>query len=180
MCEKPTYRRTCQEYKNLGLAEEANCKIDPDGEGPATPFVVRCKASADHDDALTVVNHHKVGPRKVSPDSLDEPSGYYHHYKYTVKLKQIKFVISQSKSCRQFVRFRCYASKLLPTGQPMARWMGPRHDNSISDHWPGAPAGSNKCACGVNRTCADPTLPCNCDIGDTTWREDKGNQLFCA
>ena len=48
---------------------------------------------------------------------------------------------------------------------------------TVTDHWPGAPAGSNKCACGVNGTCADPKLPCNCDIGDKTWREDKGRLL---
>ncbi|XP_068741835.1 contactin-associated protein-like 2 [Montipora capricornis] len=174
-CEKPTYRKTCQEYKNLGLAQEAHCKVDPDGEGPVAPFVVRCNATAHQDDAVTIVSHSDaVASRKVSQANYIGQREYYHHYKYPATRKQIKGLVSQSKWCRQFVRFKCYASKLLPAGHPTVRWMGLGHDTVISDHWPGAPAGSNKCACGVNGTCADPSLPCNCDIGDKTWREDEG------
>ena len=50
----------------------------------------------------------------------------------------------------------------------------------MSDYWPGAPAGSMKCACGVNRTCANPGLACNCDIGDEKWREDEGRPQYAS
>ncbi|EDO28997.1 predicted protein, partial [Nematostella vectensis] len=40
--------------------------------------------------------------------------------------------------------------------------------------WGGAPTGSNKCACGVTGTCANPAYRCNCSSNDGTWREDSG------
>ena len=34
---------------------------------------------------------------------------------------------------------------------------------------------SDKCACGVTESCANSTLPCNCDANDLVWRSDEGD-----
>lgn len=173
LCEKPIYRRTCQEYKNLGLAEDATCKVDPDGEGPLEPFKVLCNAS-DERHVITVVRHNKAGPQRISSGRFFRGTGYLHHLEYSVTdMKQIRGLIGRSENCQQFVKFKCFASKIHPSGSDPVRWKGV-HPSLISDHWPGAPAGSNKCACGVNGTCTNPRYNCNCDIGDNTWREDGG------
>ena len=31
------------------------------------------------------------------------------------------------------------------------------------------------CACGDTMSCADPSMRCNCDINDVTWRLDEGD-----
>lgn len=180
LCERPIYLRTCQEYKNLGLADDAYCKVDPDAEGPIGPLKVLCNVSADQKQAVTLINHNKVGPQLVSSGAdYVNPSVYIHRIQYPADLDEIKALIARSDRCRQFVSFKCFGSKLLqsPMGPVQVLWqtggMG-----LVTDHWPGAPAGSRKCACGVNGTCADPRLSCNCDIGDQTWREDKGKAYF--
>lgn len=172
-CEQPIYLRSCQEYKNLGLADDAHCKVDPDAEGPAGPLKVLCNVT-DQDRAVTLINHNKIGPQPVSAADFPHENidVFIHYVKYPDDMERIKALIAQSDRCRQFVSFRCFGSKLMLS--PMSvNWMG-GGPKTVTDHWPGAPAGSGKCACGVNGTCADPRLPCNCDLGDKTWREDKG------
>jgi len=41
-------------------------------------------------------------------------------------------------------------------------------------YWGGAEPGSNKCACGMDSSCAKPELLCNCDKNDAVWREASG------
>ncbi|KAL9975012.1 hypothetical protein ACROYT_G012127 [Oculina patagonica] len=50
------------------------------------------------------------------------------------------------------------------------------HVTSITQktYWGGASPGSGKCACGMTNSCADLSLPCNCDKNDQVWREDSG------
>ena len=121
----------------------------------------------DQNYAVAIISYDKAGPQKVSSAKFFPSYGYYHKLKYSVKMELIRALIAQSGRCRQFVNFKCLASKLLPPpDQERVRWKGPGLGSLISDHWPGAPAGSNECACAVNGTCADPSLSCNCDIGD--------------
>ena len=47
-------------------------------------------------------------------------------------------------------------------------------DSTKMTYWGGASPGSGKCACGMNNTCADSKLACNCDKNDRKWREDSG------
>ena len=177
-CERPIYLRTCQEYKNLGLAEDAYCKVDSDAEGPAGPLKVLCNVT-DENQTVSLINHNKIGPQLVvSADVNHMDLVYIHYVKYQDDLEGIKALIAHSERCRQFVSFKCFETKLMHSPLFPVLWGG-GGVKTITDHWPGAPAGSNKCACGVNRTCADPRLPCNCDIGDKTWREDKGRLLSC-
>ena len=181
-CERPIYLRTCQEYKNLGLADDAYCKVDSDAEGPAGPIKVLCNVT-DENQTVSLIDHNKIGPQLVASADVkyvNEDLLYIHYVKYQDDLKGIRALIAQSDRCRQFVSFKCFETKLMPHASLFpVLWGGGDAMKTVTDHWPGAPAGSNKCACGVNGTCADPRLPCNCDIGDKTWREDKGKLLSC-
>ena len=47
-------------------------------------------------------------------------------------------------------------------------------DYSKMTYWGGASPGSGKCACGMTRSCANPSYGCNCDKDDFVWREDSG------
>ena len=176
-CERPIYLRTCQEYKNLGLADDAYCKVDSDAEGPAGPLKVLCNVTHDENLVVSLIDHKKVGPQLIaSADVNHEDLVYIHYVKYQDDLEGIKALIAESDQCRQFVSFRCFETKLMQASVFPVLWGG-GGVKTVTDHWPGAPARSKKCACGVNGTCADPRLPCNCDTGDKTWREDKGRLL---
>ena len=45
-CEESIYQRSCQEYKDLGLNEDAYCYVDPDGYGKIRPFKVLCNMTS--------------------------------------------------------------------------------------------------------------------------------------
>ena len=176
LCELPIYLRTCLEYRNLGLAEDAYCKVDPDSEGPIGPLKVLCNMT-NHNQATTIINHNRIGPQLISSNPrFSNSEVYIHRIKYHDNLERIKALIAQSEQCRQFVSFRCFEAKLMqsPVGPAQVGWLGGGRYELVTDHWPGASAGSGKCACGMNRTCADSKVSCHCDIGDKTWREDKG------
>ena len=178
ICKKPIYLRTCQKYRNLGLAEDAYCKVDLDAEGPLEPFKVLCNVSKQN-RTMTVVQHNKIGPQRVSVsyNKFITDIAFFHHVTYSLKMKEISALIAQSEGCRQFVSFKCFGSKLLqaPTRLAEVSFKG-ASSALVSDRWPREPAGSDKCACKVNGTCADPheELSCNCDVGDETWREGGG------
>ena len=64
------------ENRNLGLAEDAYCKVDPDSEGPIGigPLKVLCNMT-NHDQAITVINQSRVGPQLISSSpSLHPPN----------------------------------------------------------------------------------------------------------
>lgn len=179
-CSIPLYRATCQEYKALGMVQDAYCKVDPDGTGPLGTFDVLCNMTAS-DAAKTIINHDKEGKHQVTLDATDLGSHYFQRISYgsNLQVASIRALILRSANCRQFIRYDCYNSKLLnsPIGPEHVQWLS---SNAVpQNYWGGAPAGSNKCACGVKKTCVDPSKYCNCDAdGDDKWREDSG-ELKC-
>ena len=46
-------------------------------------------------------------------------------------------------------------------------------DSTKMTYWGGASV-NDKCACGMNNSCAEPSYGCNCDKNDKVWREDSG------
>ena len=67
--------------------------------------------------------------------------------------------------------YECYRSMLFREGG-YAWWVS--RDSTKMTYWGGASPGSDKCACGMNNSCADPSYGCNCDANDNVWREDSG------
>ena len=85
-------------------------------------------------------------------------------------LAQLASLTRVSSYCEQFIKYECYSSVLL---RSRYGWLVSR-DGTKMMYWGGATADSNKCACGMNNTCADPSRPYNCDNNDQVWREDSG------
>lgn len=102
---------------------------------------------------------------------------YFHRITYqNADLASIRALISKSTSCRQYISFNCYKSKILnaPVGPPNAQWLS--STGVLKNYWGGAPSNKDMCACGVTGTCDNPMNLCNCDIGDDKWRQDEGKQ----
>ena len=176
-CEIPLYRRTCQGYKALGMTKDAYCKVDPDGTGPLGSFNVLCNMTAS-DAAMTVINHDKRGKHRVTTSATTLAGHYFQQITYDKDIDSIRALIQRSSSCRQFISYQCYNSKLLnsPVGPAHVQWLS--STSVLQTYWGGAPAGSKKCACGVTNSCAEQSKYCNCDADvDNLWREDSG--AFC-
>ena len=173
-CEIPLYRATCQEYKDLGMGQDAYCQLDPDGTGPLGAFTVMCNMSASK-AAITVITHDKQGKHRVPFGATNLTNRYFQRFTYGSDLGSIRALIQGSSSCKQYIKYDCYNSKLLnsPVGPVHVQWLS---STAVpQNYWGGAPAGSNKCKCGVTKTCEDPSKSCNCDSdNDNRWRQDSG------
>lgn len=173
-CEIPLYRANCQEYKALGMGQDAYCQVDPDGTGPLGAFTVMCNMSAS-EAAITVITHDKQGKHRVPFGATDLANHYFQRISYGSNLDSIRSLIQRSSSCKQYIKYDCYNSKLLnsPVGPEHVQWLS---STAVpQNYWGGAPAGSNKCKCGVTKTCEDPSKSCNCDAdSDNRWRQDSG------
>ena len=167
-------QRTCQDYKALGLTEDSYCYIDPDGSGPLQSFEVLCNMTKQN-SALTIIPvRNSLQRMRVDKNTPLRRNKYYQQMIYPITMDKIAALISVSSHCRQFVRFECKNSPLLnsPRGPPFVSWVNRK--GLLENYWGGAPKGSDKCACGVNKDCSDSSKYCNCDIGDNFWREDSG------
>ena len=78
---------------------------------------------------------------------------------------------SLSQLASQFIKYECYHSILLYRGYGYGWWVS-RGDDKMT-YWGGA-SENGKCACGINKTCANRNQGCNCDENDNVWREDSG------
>lgn len=177
-CESPLYRATCQEYKALGMVHDAYCQVDPDGTGPLRAFTVMCNMSAS-EAAMTVVTHDKQGKHRVSFGAAILANQYFQRITYgsnlQLNLASIRALIERSSNCKQYIRYDCFNSTLLnsPVGPEHVQWLSSTYVRQ--NYWGGAPSGSNKCKCGVTKTCEDPSKFCNCDAAnDNRWRQDSG------
>ena len=99
---------------------------------------------------------------------------YFQRVRYKNDLATIRSIVGNSKMCRQYISYECFRSPLLssPSGPADVSWTS--STGVQMSNWGGAPSQSNKCACGVAGNCADKSKYCNCDIGDSKWREDSG------
>ena len=173
-CQEPIVQKTCQDYMSMGLTEDSYCKIDPDGTGPVNSFEVLCNMTRGNEAVTIVPINNSLKRVKVGDIAFFKNAKYYHHIDYMLAENVIQAIIKSSSECRQFVKYECRNSLLLnsPRGPSHVRWVN--QAGSFEDYWGGAPKDSFKCACGVNKTCADATKYCNCDKGDDVWREDSG------
>uniref|UniRef100_A0A2K5KD93 EGF-like domain-containing protein n=1 Tax=Colobus angolensis palliatus TaxID=336983 RepID=A0A2K5KD93_COLAP len=63
-----------------------------------------------------------------------------------------------------------------PGGYPYSFWIGRNEEQHF--YWGGSQPGIQRCACGLDRSCVDPALYCNCDADQPQWRTDKGLLTF--
>ena len=143
--------------------------INPDGGGGVAPFTVFCDMSDKAGVGVTVISHDSETRTQV--DGCYPPGCYSRNVTYTgASLAQLASLTRVSSHCEQFIKYECHHSRLLGDG---FGWLVSR-DGTKMLYWGGASPDSNKCACGINNTCVNPSFPCNCDENDQVWREDSG------
>ena len=166
--------RNCQELANLGMTNSGIYHLDPDGQDiGAGAISVRCDFSDNsteivHDQSLEMIFDGNCVEQGCERKNLD----------YQVPESQIKALINSSEACQQSIRFDCFLAPLAAIGN---------HDNG---YWSSFNVSqltffhgnrddveeekSHFCQCGINNTCIEPRLPCNCDANLPTWQADEG------
>uniref|UniRef100_A0A8B9F3E8 Contactin associated protein 1 n=1 Tax=Amazona collaria TaxID=241587 RepID=A0A8B9F3E8_9PSIT len=143
-CHKSLYKESCDAYRVSGKTS-GNYTIDPDGSGPLKPFTVYC-------------------------DIRGGGSGRAQGSLYTVPQGQplpVSALANASEYCEQRIELHCYTSPVPAAGLPFSFWMG-RHDERHY-YWGGSRPGIQRCACGLDKNCADPKYFCNCDADHALW-----------
>ena len=168
--------KTCSEIKLYNPhATSGSYVIDPDGDGSYEPFTVHCDMTDKNGVGVTVVGHDSENRTLVK--GYESRGSYVRDINYTgtglTSNSQLFGLLNISTHCEQFIKYECYHTVLLYNGDPWGWWVS--RDNVKMTYWGGAtPADSYKCACGVNNTCANSSLGCNCDKNDEELRNDSG------
>ena len=162
---------SCSAIRKFVSSSSGNYVIDPDGEGGLAPFTAYCDMSDKSGVGVTVISHDSE--RRTLVDGYNGEGDYSRSIHYSgASLSQLASLTEVSSHCEQFIKYECYGS-LFDFGSTPHQWWVSR-DSSQMKYWGGATPGSQKCACGMNNSCADPSKACNCDKNDGVWREDSG------
>ena len=162
------YPVTCSEVKTEISIISGDYLIDPDGIQGENPFSVYCSMNDKEGIGVTVVSHDSEDRTHVN--GFEGAGSYSRHIQYIgASLSQLKGLTEASKSCEQFIKFECRSALL--GRRDHGYWLS--RDGEKMTYWGGATYG-NRCACGMNNSCADPHYFCNCDKNDQIWREDSG------
>ncbi|XP_033116471.1 contactin-associated protein-like 4, partial [Anneissia japonica] len=95
------YLPSCNDIKRAGYTEDNFYGIDPDGSGGVEPFTVKCDMTTELDIGLTIVQHAKKSPVRVR--NRDKPGQFEFRPDYQVTTNQLKKLVMNSRSCRQYV-----------------------------------------------------------------------------
>ena len=123
---------------------------------------------------VTVISHDSE--ERTLVDGCKGPGCYLRDIRYIrASLSQLASLAEASSHCEQFIKYECFHSRLLRNNKnrsnPFGWWVS--RDSSQMTYWGGADPGSNKCACGMNKSCKGKGN-CNCDKNDAQWRADSG------
>ena len=162
------YPETCSVVKKDVSGVSGDYVIDPDGVQDENPFTVHCDMTDRESIGVTVVSHDSE--KRTHVDGFEDAGSYSRDIQYIgASLSQLKGLTEASKRCEQFIKFECWSALLSKNDH--GYWLS--RDGEKMRYWGGATYG-NRCACGMNNSCADSLYPCNCDKNDETWREDSG------
>ncbi len=165
------YPTSCSVIRKHGSSSSGNFVIDPDGEGSLAPFTAYCDMSDKSGVGVTVISHDSESRTLV--DGYNNYGSYSRNIKYSgASLSQLASLTEVSSHCEQFIKYECHHSLLRFASNPYGWWVS--RDSSKMLYWGGASPDSQKCACGMTNSCADPSQACNCDKNDEVWREDSG------
>ncbi|XP_028403327.1 neurexin-4-like [Dendronephthya gigantea] len=116
---------------------------------------------------VTVISHDSEARTYVS--GFEGEGKYVRNVKYEITLEQIVAIINQSRNCEQFIKYECHNANLLHE----TSWWVSRQGKKMN-YWGGAAADSEKCACGMNNSCAIKGQVCNCYKNNGVSHEDSG------
>ena len=151
--------------------ENGTYVIDPDSDGGLPPFNVACDMTDKNGVGVTVISHDSEDRTLVY--GFERAGSYSRDIQYPeADLLQLAGLASVSTHCEQFIKYECIGSKMF-TGKYFHAWWVSR-DSANMTYWGGADPGSDKCACGMTKSCGNPKLPSNCDANDPIGREDSG------
>ena len=120
---------------------------------------------------VTVIGHNSESETVVK--GYETPGSYKRQVRYNLTMNEILAVINESKSCEQFISYKCFQSTIWnANGDQLAWWVS--RQGSKMNYWGGADIDSGKCACGTRQSCGSNKGKCDCDNNDKIWREDSG------
>nr|CAH0110895.1 unnamed protein product [Daphnia galeata] len=160
--------RTCHEARlaNPSLTSDVYW-IDPDGQGVGEdPIQVTCDMSS----GITLIGHNSESPTNVG-HCLD-PGCYSKSIAYEASLRQISALIELSEECRQSIKYDCYSAPLEFNGVVYSWWNN--RDGQAQDYWSGNNNATHTCQCGIQNSCIDSNLKCNCDADAPMSLYDEG------
>ncbi|CAF1038539.1 unnamed protein product [Rotaria sp. Silwood1] len=148
--------------------------IDIDGSGPLAPFPIVCRYGSKSEILnVTEIGHYHELESYVSSGYQLPNTIYSQTINYRVPLLQLFSLIDRSYVCKQYIEYTCFNSRLLNyPNSPYGWWVG--RTNQTMDYWGGSEIGTGKCSCGLDMSCANPNLFCNCDSQFTTELKDGG------
>ncbi|XP_032776653.2 contactin-associated protein-like 3 [Daphnia magna] len=145
--------------------------IDPDGQGRGdNPIYVYCNMTSGSSSIL----HDSENSTDV--DHCFDPGCYSRQIKYNATLRQITMLAELSNECHQSIQINCFDAALEFNGIAYAWWNDRNGDeryfwsgtnNNLSAHY-------HSCQCGLEGSCVDKSLLCNCDSDLAMELSDNG------
>ena len=164
---------TCQELSDFGFTESGMYPIDPDGHKVgAEPIMVHCNFTTNTTEIIHDHDKEEIEMKKC--EKLFNGEGCYKtSFEYDAPLSQIIALTNQSKSCEQDVKFHCFLAPLMEYGSKhLGFWLDRNGTQQTFFH--GNFNESHTCQCGMNQTCLEPPLTCNCNAKIPEWLADMG------
>ena len=165
------YLPSCSYYKTENQRlPSGHYMIDPDVHGPQKAFRVYCDMRDKKGVGVTLVGHDSESD--VSVNGCEPKGCFSHSVTYPgVSQAQLAKLTDLSLHCEQFIKYKCRNTAVgLKAGNS---WLESRSGVKMT-YWGGATPGSNKCACGMTKSCVAKKVVCNCDMNDNAAREDSG------
>lgn len=107
-CEIPIFKRTCAQYRDIGLANDSYCLVRSSVSDATSTFTVLCKTMTKG-RTITVMKHSKMKETAIKVQSARIASNLYSHsLHYQASLDQVEKLIDNSLYCKQSVRFDCH------------------------------------------------------------------------
>ncbi|XP_042204036.1 uncharacterized protein LOC121853752 isoform X3 [Homarus americanus] len=165
-CHFSLYKRSCEQYRQIGYTNSGIYKIDVDGNGPLPAAYVKCRFSEFTGETVTIVEHNLPENYEVRRPHVDNVQVQIQYRDFAPNM--FKSLISQSNSCTQKVRYDCRRSPLRLYSRT---WLSSPSKDFITNFGAKVPG---LCRCGEANSCDELDVMCNCDIGDGLPRTDKG------
>ncbi|XP_046446696.1 uncharacterized protein LOC124195999 [Daphnia pulex] len=160
--------RTCHEARlaNPSLTSGVYW-IDPDGQGVGEdPIQVTCDMSS----GITFIGHNSESAINVG-HCLD-PGCYTRSIAYEASSRQISALIELSDECRQSIKYECFSAPL-EFNEIAYSWWNDKNGQA-QYYWSGNNNATHTCQCGIENSCVDSNVKCNCDSYAPSNLSDSG------
>lgn len=172
-CEISLLKPTCEDYRRLGLDKDAHCLLHTGSDKLRDRFTALCNVT-DPNRSYTVVKHSLLTGTRIRVRDLDLINGQYRarNINYNnIEKTQIAALVTQSRHCRQYVRFDCIDHNAMNTSNMNYHVTWKSLDTiNTQNTWDLVNVTIN-CGCSKNdnnRCRPSPTKYCDCKRGWTS------------